>query len=132
MQAFFVRWRSARQHREFEVFAQTEIGTVLFSALKASGGWEVWEAGTVWRCPGCYDSTLRTEEFLEGLRRAENYLSGVMQEALDPNHEACYREALAWLKQMCLKMLGCERDRVYIKDATNPCRFAGETYISRV
>jgi hypothetical protein len=65
MHAFFVRWRSARQHREFEAFAAPEIGAAIAAALAASGGQEVWQAGTLWKCPGCNDRTLRTEEFKE-------------------------------------------------------------------
>ncbi len=127
MQAFYVRWRSAKQHREYEIFADKAVGIALYRALMDSGGWEVWEAGMLWRCPGCYDCTLRTEEFLEGLRRAENALY-----ALQNDQQPELATALHWIHQVTLKMLSCERDRVYLKDAGHPCRYSGETYTSRI
>lgn len=134
MKAFFVRWRSARQFREYELFANEAVGACLFTALQVSGGLTIWQAGTLWQCPGCGDRTLRTEEFLEGLRRAEAYLQSAGSAgasrgtAPDPVRAA----ALRWLQEIAVTMFGCERDRVYIKDACGPCRFAGETYISRI
>jgi hypothetical protein len=125
MEAFFVRWRSARQFREFELLADVEVGRCLWEALQASAGWSLWESGTLWKCPGCGDRTLRTEEFLEGLRRAEDHLRA---QSAEPERDA----ALRWLETIAVRMLGCERDRVYLKDATTPCRFAGETFISRI
>ncbi|MCS6776576.1 MAG: hypothetical protein RMJ43_12420 [Chloroherpetonaceae bacterium] len=134
MKAFFVRWRSARQFREYELFASETIGACLFAALQASGGLAVWQAGTLWQCPGCGDRTLRTEEFLEGLRRAEAYLQTVGRAGAPCNAppDPVRTAALQWLREIAVTLFGCERDRVYIKDACGPCRFAGETYISRI
>lgn len=134
MKAFTVRWRSAKQFREFELHAAESIGSSLLSALEASGGISVWQAGTLWKCPGCGDRTLRTEEFLEGLRLAEVYLHDEetwRRLAGEPN--AAHRaSALAWLENIAATMLGCERDRVYIKEEGGNCRFATETFISRI
>jgi len=130
MKAFVIRWRSAKQHREYEIYAEAKIGSPVYRALVASGGIEIWKTGTLWKCPGCYDCTLRTEEFLEGLRRAELSLSAESATPSETSEEA--RIALEWVGQVSLKMLGCERDRVYIKDASTPCRYGGESYISRI
>lgn len=124
LKAFIARWRSARQHREFEVFAEESVGATLYRALVASEGLEAWQSGTVWRCPGCFDCTIRTEEFLEGLRRAERALF------TETSEEA--RIALEWMERTNLTLMGCERDRVYIKDASNPCRYGGERFTSRI
>jgi hypothetical protein len=140
MKAFFVRWRSARQFREYELFADEEIGACLIAALKASGGMAVWETGTLWKCPGCGDRTLRTEEFLEGLRRAEEYLRNTAGERAvnSPTDDESAEisnpipAVLDWLERIAAQMFGCERDRVYIKDEGTTCRYAGETYISRI
>ncbi len=134
MKAFFVRWRSARQFREYEVFADAVVGARLLAALEAAGGLEIWQAGTLWRCPGCGDRTLRTEEFLEGLRRAEEHLKCEADGRSAPGveAEAERRATLDWLAAIAGKMLGCERDRVYIKDEDTPCTFAGVNYISRI
>ncbi len=130
LKAFVVRWRSAKQHREFEIYAEERVGTSLYRALIASGGAEIWKAGTLWKCPGCYDCTLRTEEFLEGLRRAELSLIAEVAQPAERSEEA--RIALEWIGLAGLKLLGCERDRVYIKDTGNPCRYGGERYTSRI
>ncbi len=122
MNAFFVRWRSARQFREFEFFADEFIGEAVLTALEVSGGLAAWQAGTIWKCPGCGDRTVKSEEFLEGLRLAEQYLQAQSEQTA----------AAKWTESLLLKMFGCERDRVYLKDAGNDCRFAGETYISRI
>jgi hypothetical protein len=143
MKAFFVRWRSARKFREYELFADEAIGACLVKALETSGGMAVWQAGTLWKCPGCGDRTLRTEEFLEGLRQAEAYLRDAEahhQNSPLPNLgegpgvrvKVMHSAALAWLENVAAQMLGCERDRVYIKDEGTPCRYATETYISRI
>ena len=122
MDAFFVRWRSARQFREFESFADEAIGDAVLTALEVSGGLAAWQAGTIWKCPGCGDRTVKSEEFLEGLRLAEQHLQTLPAQAA----------ALNWTETLLLKMFGCERDRVYIKDAGADCHFARETYVSRV
>jgi hypothetical protein len=134
MNAFFVRWRSARQFREYEVFADVAIGARLLGALEATGGMEIWQAGTLWKCPGCGDRTIRTEEFLEGLRRAEVTLQEEEEQAFrrEIAIDVQRRDVLEWLAAVAGKMLGCERDRVYIKDAGADCTFAGETYTSRI
>src|SRR5262249_53314310 len=114
--------------------ADSSLGACLLGALEASGGLEVWQTGTLWKCPGCGDRTVRVEEFLEGLRRAEAYLQRAEEwrklagEAVVPARNA----ALTWMQEVAAKMFGCERDRVYIKDVDGPCSFAGETYISRI
>ena len=41
-------------------------------------------------------------------------------------------KACHWLTTISAQMFGCERDRVYIKDEGAICRYAGETYISRI
>ena len=122
MDAFFVRWRSARQFREFESFADEAIGDAVLVALELSGGLAAWQAGTIWKCPGCGDRTVKSEEFLEGLRLAEQHLQNSSKQSA----------ALKWTETLLLKMFGCERDRVYIKDAGTDCHFARETYVSRV
>ena len=132
--AFFVRWRSARQFREYELFADAGTGACIVAALEAGGGEEIWQAGTLWRCPGCGDRTVRTEEFLEGLRRAEAFLK--REEAWHARSGgpavSVRRAALNWMADVAAKMFGCERDRVYIKDAGASCSFAAATYISRI
>jgi hypothetical protein len=129
MDAFVVTWRSARQFREFEHFADAEIGELIWSALEVSRGLEAWQAGTIWKCPGCGDRTIKSEEFLEGLRLAEQRLQVlVASEFSTPGLCA----ALKWTETLLLQMFGCERDRVYIKDTGGDCRFARETYISRI
>lgn len=134
MQAFFVRWRSVRQHREFEAFAAPEIGAAVLAALAASGGEEMWQAGTLWKCPGCGDRTLRTEEFLEGMRRAELWLQQAEEwRALagEPPVSA-QQAALEWIRDVTAVMFGCERDRVYIKDEGGDCTFENTSYYSRI
>ncbi len=129
MKAFSVRWRSARLHREFELFAEEKVGGVILAAVEKSGGAAIWQAGTVWKCPGCGDRTLRTEEFVEGLRRAEEWLrDGREFPGLSPGPQA----ALEWMETVSARLLGCERDRVYIKDEGDDCTFARQTYISRI
>ena len=134
MQAFCVRWRSARRHREFEAFAAPEIGVAIVAALTASGGQEVWQAGTLWKCPGCHDRTLRTEEFLDGIRRADLWLQRAEEwrrlsgEPSDPGQHA----ALEWIQDVMTTMLGCERDRVYLKDEGGACTFENASYHSRI
>ena len=134
MQAFCVRWRSARQHREFEAFAAPEIGAAIAAALTASGGQEIWQAGTLWKCPGCQDRTLKTEEFLEGMRRAELWLQQAEEwrlltgEASAPDQRA----ALEWIQEVTTTMLSCERDRVYLKDEEGVCTFENASYYSRI
>ena len=134
MQAFSVRWRSARQHREFEVFAAPEIGATIAAALTASGGQEIWRTGTLWKCPGCEDRTLRTEEFLEGIRRAELWLQRTEEwrtltgEPLPSSDHT----ALKWIGDVSARMFGCERDRVYLKDEDGACTFENASYYSRL
>jgi hypothetical protein len=133
MKAFTIRWRSARQHREFELSAGPEVAVPLMAALEASGGVAVWQAGTLWKCPGCSDRTVKTEEFLEGLQRAGRYLE--QQMALRMREDEAPRRrnaALTWLDEMAARMLGCERDRVYIKDESGGCAYEGTTYSSRI
>ncbi|HZO88395.1 MAG TPA: hypothetical protein VFB38_08645 [Chthonomonadaceae bacterium] len=134
MKAFSVRWRSARRFQEHEVFADAAVGACILAALEASGGMAVWQAGTLWKCPGCGDRTVRTEEFLEGMRRAEEYLQreeASCQRSGDAQAPG-RRAALNWLAEVAAKMLGCERDRVYIKDEGGACAYEGVTYISRI
>lgn len=134
MQAFFVRWRSARRHREFEAFAAPEIGAAIAVALAASGGQEVWQAGTLWKCPGCNDRTLRTEEFLEGMRRVELWLQQAEEESIlagGPS-DSGRRAALEWIRDVTATMFGCERDRVYLKDEGGACTFTNASYYSRI
>ncbi len=132
MNSFTIRWRSARQHREHELAARSEIAGPLIAALNASGGLAVWQEGTLWRCPGCGDRTVKTEEFLEGMQRAERYLQ--QQRALRGREERAGQPdaALAWLSEMETRMLGCERDRVYIKDESGRCSYGNSTYTSRI
>ena len=134
MHAFTVRWRSARQHREHELYTPAEVGACLITALRESGGESVWDAGTLWKCPGCGDRTLKIEEFVEGIRLAESYLqeweNRERYEGKKPDKTR--QAALRWLAEVALKSLGCERDRVYLKDEDGECRFAGETFISRI
>lgn len=129
MDAFFVRWRSARQDREWEFFANEETGEHVLTALEVSGGLQAWQTGTVWKCPGCGDRTIKSEEFLEGVRLAEQRLQVLAQSEFST---PSLRAALKWTETLLLQMFGCERDRVYIKDAGGDCRFARETYISRI
>ncbi len=134
MKAFFVRWRSAAGFREFELFADVEVGAALLDAVEASGGLILWQAGTLWRCPGCGDRTVQAGPFLEGLRRAEGRLTreeGWRETANDPDTPA-RREALAWIATAAAHLAGCEREKVYIKDDGADCTFAGQTYLSRV
>lgn len=134
MRAFTVRWRSARQFREYEMCADEAIGACLVAALTASEGAAIWQTGTLWKCPGCGDRTVRTEEFLEGLRRAEILLKREEAEGqMEGAERSPERQAtLEWLALVAAKMLGCERDRVYIKDEGADCAFSRETYISRI
>ena len=134
MQAFCVKWRSARQHREFEAFAAPEIGAAIAAALVASGGQEIWQAGTLWKCPSCQDRTLRTEEFLEGVRRAELWLQQAEEWALLTGETPApdQRAALDWIRDVTITMLSCERDRVYLKDEDGACTFGNTSYYSRV
>lgn len=134
MKSFFVRWRSAKQFREYELFAGEAVGACVVAALEASGGMGVWQSGTIWKCPGCGDRTVKTEEFLEGLRQAEVYLRDeAAWNRLTGAPDAPVRQSsLGWLETIAAQMLGCERDRVYIKDEGGDCRFAAETYVSRV
>ena len=134
MRAFFVRWRSVRQHREFEAFAAPEIGAAITAALAASEGYAVWQAGTLWKCPGCEDRTLRTEEFLEGIRRAELWLQRAEEWRLltgEPQ-DAGRRAALEWIQDVAATMFACERDRVYLKEEDGVCTFENASYYSRV
>ncbi len=134
MSFFTVRWRSARHHREYELYAPSEVGRCLLDALRESGGEAVWKAGTLWSCPGCGDRTLKIEEFVEGNRRAEASLRLTLENERqsglrsDPGQQ----KALRWLEEAALKSFGCERDRVYFKDEEGVCRYAGETFISRI
>jgi len=134
MHAFSMKWRSARQHREFEAFAAPEIGAAIAAALTASGGQDVWQAGTLWKCPGCNDRTLRTEEFLEGMRRAELWLQRAEEWRIlagDPP-DAGQQAALEWIQEVTATMFGCERDRVYFKDEDGVCTFGTASYYSRI
>ena len=133
MKAFTIRWRSARQHREFELAASEEIGPTLTAALFESGGLAVWQEGTLWKCPGCGDRTVKTEEFLEGMHRAEQYLQrqSDLRGREDPL-AATAEPARAWLEEIAALMLGCERDRVYIKDESGGCAYQGSNYTSRI
>ncbi|MBC7526145.1 MAG: hypothetical protein H7308_01205 [Chthonomonadaceae bacterium] len=134
MTVFTVRWRSARHHREHELYASAEVGALLMSALQESGGETIWNTGTLWRCPGCGDRTLKIEEFVEGNRLAEAYLqeSERWDKLNGIRPDKIRQKALLWLAEVALKTLGCERDRVYFKDEGGQCRFAGETFISRI
>jgi|SRR5579871_2399585 len=134
MNAFFVRWRSARQFREYELYADPTVGAHILEALKVSGGDAIWQAGTLWKCPGCGDRTLRTEEFVEGLRRAETHLreEAEWRRLTGAPATPALRASLDWISGVAAQMFGCERDRVYIKDDDDNCRFARETYISRI
>ena len=140
------------------------VAAPLSVALDAGGGYAVWQSGTLWKCPGCGDRTVRTEEFLEGMQRAERYLRLHSEHAINGQREADggtegsslraleagsserrEREgesagdtaqpmgaALAWLDLMAMRMLGCERDRVYIKDEGGTCPYGNTTYTSRI
>jgi hypothetical protein len=133
MKAFTIRWRSARQHREFELPARGEAAAELVAALADSGGMEAWQAGTLWKCPGCGDRTVKTEEFIEGIQRARRLLE--RQEALRAREESAPERAghaLAWLAEVEARLLGCERDRVYIKDDSGGCAYESATYTSRI
>ncbi len=133
MKSFTIRWRSARQHREFELTASPEVAAPLVAAIEACGGGTVWQAGTLWKCPGCGDRTVKTEEFLEGMQRAGRYLE--RQSTLRKREESegvPTDAALAWLDTTAARMLGCERDRVYIKDEGGGCAYEGTTYTSRI
>jgi len=104
----------------------------LMAALDACGGLTVWREGTLWKCPGCGDRTVKTEEFLEGMQRAERYLQ--RQKTLRGREDGGGHSdpALLWLAEMAAHMLGCERDRVYVKDESGGCSYANATYISRI
>jgi hypothetical protein len=133
MRSFTIRWRASRQHREIELAAGEDVAVPLMGAMEASGGLAVWQTGTLWKCPGCGDRTVKTEEFLEGMHRAEQYLQ--RQNALEmretsPNVSP--GPALAWLQQIGARMLGCERDRVYIKDESGGCAYQNASYTSRI
>ena len=132
MNSFTIRWRSARQHREYELTASNEIAVPLMAALDACGGLAIWREGTLWKCPGCGDRTVKTEEFLEGMQRAEQYLQ--RQKTLRGREEDGGQSdpALVWLAKMTANMLGCERDRVYIKDESGGCSYENATYTSRI
>jgi hypothetical protein len=157
MKSFTIRWRSARQHREYELAAGEEVAAPLVAALEASGGMAVWQAGTLWKCPGCGDRTVKTEEFLEGMRRAERWLlnrrdARSRESAADDRfasfaplreaignagaHESAADDqaapALTWLAEAEARMLGCERDRVYVKDESGGCAYENTTYTSRI
>jgi len=134
MHAFSMKWRSARQHREFEAFAAPEIGAAIAAALLASGGQDVWQAGTLWKCPGCNDRTLRTEEFLEGMRRAELWLQRAEEWRIlaGDSPDAAQQAALEWIQEVTATMFGCERDRVYLKDEDGVCTFGTASYYSRI
>jgi len=134
MHAFSLKWRSARRHREFEAFAAPEIGAAIAVALAESGGQEVWQAGTLWKCPGCCDRTLRTEEFLEGMRRAELWLQRAEEwRLLNGEPPAVGQQAaLEWIREVTATMFGCERDRVYLKDEDGVCTFGNASYYSRI
>ena len=133
MNSFTIRWRSARQHREYELAAPEAVAVPLSAALDASGGADVWRSGTLWKCPGCGDRTVKTEEFLEGMQRAEQYLRLQNEAARLPQRSDRPGDAaLAWLDDMAIRMLGCERDRVYIKDDGGSCAYANTSYTSRI
>lgn len=133
MRSFTIRWRSARRHREFEYRADGSVGPALMEAISASGGLEIWQENTLWRCPGCGDRTLGTEEFLESLRLAEDYLVTALSVSNgEPARQAAARSAADWIAAVTLLMFACERDRVYIKDESGECAFAAQTYLSRI
>ena len=139
MNSFYVRWRSVRQHREFELYAPETIAPAVLAAVESGHGMSIWSSGTVWRCPGCGDRTIRTEEFLEGLRRAEIWLNDVdshrgegrVTTGITPNPTRGF-EASEWIAKLSAMMLGCERDRVYIKDDDGLCTFGTASYVSRI
>ena len=135
MKAFTIKWRSARQFREWELLADEEIGACLLAALEESGGSERWRLGTLWKCPGCGDRTLRTEAFREGLALTVQHLQTVQAESparpSHPEHRIRAR-AINWAVYVTAKMQDCERDRVYIKDEDGVCSFANQTYLSRI
>lgn len=114
------------------------VGAALTEALAGGGGLTVWQAGTLWKCPGCGDRTVKTEEFLEGMQRAESYLRSLSEPregAGPPSEDRDFQRtsaALAWLDDMAVRMLGCERDRVYIKDESCGCTYERSTYTSRI
>lgn len=136
MNSFTIRWRSARKHQEHELTASEAVAAPLLAALEDGGGLAVWQSGTVWKCPGCGDRTVMTEEFLEGMRRAESLLRRQNERhrtedagGTEPPRGAA---ALAWLDEMAARMLGCERDRVYIKDDSGRCTYGNTSYTSRI
>ena len=114
------------------------VGAALTEALAGGGGLTVWQAGTLWKCPGCGDRTVKTEEFLEGMQRAESCLRSLSESREDAVRLQEDREfqrtlaALAWLDDMAVRMLGCERDRVYIKDESGGCAYERSMYTSRI
>ena len=133
MNSFTIRWRSARQHREFELRADSTVAAPLVEALEVCGGLAVWQMGTLWKCPGCGDRTVKTEEFLEGMHRAELYLLRQVElRGRDELGDAGEVTALTWLDSMAARMLGCDRDRVYIKDESGRCAYDGTSYTSRI
>jgi hypothetical protein len=133
MNAFTIRWRSPRQHREIELAAPEDVAVPLMAALQASDGLAVWQSGTLWKCPGCGDRTVKTEEFLEGMHRAEGCLQRWASEGTAENSpERNPAPALAWLSEMAARLLGCERDRVYINDESGGCSYQGSSYTSRI
>ena len=116
--------------------AGADVSAPLIEALAAGGGVAIWKAGTLWKCPGCGDRTVKTEEFLEGMQRAESYMRSLSESRKDA---LTWRDdfqgasvALAWLDEMAIRMLGCERDRVYIKDESGTCAYERSTYTSRI
>lgn len=134
MEQFTVRWRSVRKHREYAIAADADVGGCIGGALLASSGMQVWQAGTIWKCPGCEDRTLRTEEFLEGVLRAAAHLEqraapGGGTEGAGTDVSARARE---WLQRVAATLFGCERDRVYLSDESGRCSFAGARFVSRI
>lgn len=133
MNAFTICWRSPRQHREIELTAAEDVAIPLMAALQESGGLAVWQSGTLWKCPGCGDRTVKTEEFIEGMHRAEGLLQRWASEGpADNEPERNSAPALAWLSEMTARMLGCERDRVYINDESGGCSYQSSSYTSRI
>jgi hypothetical protein len=110
--------------------AGPEVARPLLVALVESGGMAVWQSGTLWRCPGCGDRTVKTEEFIEGLQRAEGRLRLAATSPDGPLH-GC-EEALEWLAAFSARIFGCERDRVYLKDDGGDCSFERVSYTSRI
>ena len=133
MKAFTIRWRGARRHREYELQAAAKVAVPLVAALQASGGMAAWQEGTLWKCPGCDDRTVKTEASLEGMHRAEVYLrQQASQQSAEGSDKPTSGPALEWLELVAARMLGCERDRVYIKDESGGCTYQTTTYTSRI